>query len=288
MKVEKFVMKDGYLIPFEETYSPNMITNHIPQNACIGSKKNLFKSLFTYYSDYLRMDPFEFIPKSYNVKSTDDPEFKRFIRENKTKKSKIWIIKPGENTNRGNGIVLAEFEEIQALIKKEKHDNGQTKTYIIQSYINRPFLYNGRKFDVRHFMLVTSINGILKAYWYKEGYLRTSSEKFDIEDIDNRYIHLTNDSIQQKGSNYEKYEPGNKLSYPEFQRHLDLVYPGKGYNFDSVLSKMKTIMQDVIKANYQTLDANRRESNFEIFGFDFMLDHHFKPWLIEINANPCL
>ena len=51
-------MKDGYLIPFEETYSPGMITNHIPQNACIGSKKNLFKSLFTYYSDYLRMDPF--------------------------------------------------------------------------------------------------------------------------------------------------------------------------------------------------------------------------------------
>jgi len=29
-------------------------------------------------------------------------------------------------------------------------------------------------------------------------------------------------------------------------------------------------------------------NNFEIFGLDFMIDKNFKPWLIEINTNPCL
>ena len=50
---------------------------------------------------------------------------------------------------------------------------------IVQEYL-KPFLYNGRKVDIRHFLLVTSHNGHIKGYWFHEGYLRTSSEKYDI------------------------------------------------------------------------------------------------------------
>lgn len=48
-------------------------------------------------------------------------------------------------------------------------------TYIIQKYLIDPFLYNGRKFDIRHYFMLTSVNGLIKAYWYKDGYIRTSS-----------------------------------------------------------------------------------------------------------------
>lgn len=48
----------------------------------IGSKKKLFKSLFQYYS-YLQKDPFDYIPKTYHVYGKDDPEYKRFVAENK-------------------------------------------------------------------------------------------------------------------------------------------------------------------------------------------------------------
>lgn len=41
-------------------------------------------------------------------------------------------------------------------------------------------------------------------------------------------------------------------------------------------------------SSFMFLDENKRENNFEIFGLDFMLDYHLKPWLIEINTNPCL
>lgn len=93
-----------------------------------------------------------------------------------------------------------------SLVSKKKVGNsGIPRTYIVQSYINNPFLYYNRKFDIRHYMMITSINGILKGYWYQDGYIRTSSEIFDLEDIDNKYIHLTNDAIQKYGDDYGKY-----------------------------------------------------------------------------------
>lgn len=84
------------------------------------------------------------------------------MRDNADKEDKIWIVKPGENTNRGEGICLAKTEDVGKCI-----DERLRQTYVIQSYIERPLLYNGRKFDVRHFLLLTSVNGNIKAYWFK-------------------------------------------------------------------------------------------------------------------------
>jgi tubulin polyglutamylase TTLL1 len=60
---------------------------------------------------------------------------------------------------------------------------------------------------------MTSINGIVKGYWYEDGYLRTSSKEYDIENLQNRFIHLTNDAIQKNADDYQKHESGNKISY---------------------------------------------------------------------------
>lgn len=34
--------------------------------------------------------------------------------------------------------------------------------------------------------------------------------------------------------------------------------------------------------------TNIRKHNFEIYGYDFMVDENFNIWLIEANTNPCL
>lgn len=91
-------------------------------------------------------------------------------------------------------------------------------------------LYQRRKFDIRHFLLVTHINGLMRAYWFKEGYIRTASYEFDIENFE-REIHLTNDAVQKHCPLYGRYEPANKISYAEFQRYLDVTYPKQNYNF---------------------------------------------------------
>ena len=36
------------------------------------------------------------------------------------------------------------------------------------------------------------------------------------------------------------------------------------------------------------LNKSNRRFCFEIFGYDFMIDNELKPWLIEVNTNPCI
>merc|ERR1711991_658037 len=77
------------------------------------------------------------------------------------------------------------------------------KEWIVQKYMENPLLYHQRKFDIRCFILVTggdfSVNHEkpkqhLKCYIYTEGYLRTSSVKFSLDEkkLKNILMHLTN------------------------------------------------------------------------------------------------
>ena len=93
----------------------------------------------------------------------------------------IWIIKPGENTNRGVGIsVLTKLSEIKSKLNSR---SGDSRTFIVQRYIENPALYKNRKFDIRCFALITSINANMKGFVYDDGYLRTSSREFDLRNF---------------------------------------------------------------------------------------------------------
>lgn len=92
------------------------------------------------------------------------------------------------------------------------------------------FLYNKRKFDIRVYMLMATIGGITKFFWYEEGYIRTSSEIYNTDNITDLFIHLTNDAVQSKNETYSKYEKGNKVSYSEFQRYLDINHSQQKYS----------------------------------------------------------
>ena len=74
-------------------------------------------------------------------------------------------------------------------------DNEVDNTLIVQKYIEKPLLINKRKFDIRVFGMMTSVNGTLRGYFYEDGYLRTSSKEYSLWDIENKFVHLTNDAI---------------------------------------------------------------------------------------------
>lgn len=77
------------------------------------------------------------IPRTFHVKSAADPEFQRFrqIFMAKSKKSSagnVWIVKPGENSNRGKGIrVTDDLYDIIDIISYPYGPNGYTRTFII-------------------------------------------------------------------------------------------------------------------------------------------------------------
>jgi hypothetical protein len=51
---------------------------------------------------------------------------------------------------------------------------------------------------------------------------------------------------------------------------------------------MNKLTTDIFRAVYTKLDPKRRLHCIEVFGLDFMIDDEFKPYLIEVNTNPCL
>lgn len=180
-----------------------------------------------------------------------------------------------------------EFNEIRDII--EDSTVNRRRTCIVQKYIHNPLLINRRKFDIRTYALITSHNGNLKAYLYEEGYLRTSSREYSINNLGNKLVHLTNDAVQKRSEDYGKFEPGNKLSFNEFQMFIDKNYPDLNICFErDILPQMNKMTVDIFRACHGKLDPKRRLHCMEVFGLDFMIDDEFKIYLIEVNTNPCL
>ncbi len=222
------------------------VYNHLQENHCLSDKKEMYYNLRQYYES-LGQDPFDTMPVTFHVggESSERPRFlESFNQFQSVSGQHVWIVKPGENTNRGNGInVCKTLEEINALTQSAKH------TFILQKYIEHPLLISRRKFDIRCYSLCTWVNGSFKAYAYEEGYLRTSSAEFSLRTLDNRLVHLTNDAVQIRSDDYGKFEPGNKLSYSDFQRYLDQNYAGLHIDlYRDLVSQMKKQIIDSIRA----------------------------------------
>jgi tubulin polyglutamylase TTLL1/tubulin monoglycylase TTLL3/8 len=123
------------------------------------------------YFDYRSMEGY--LPLTFHITGgLEDEEYLRFLREF-YKRSKEgynwWIVKPGELSNRGRDIKYCEnLNEVKEQIKQKKtNSNGSPRTYIVQSYLEKPFLYQGRKFDLRHYLMITSTEGKIRGYFYQ-------------------------------------------------------------------------------------------------------------------------
>lgn len=123
---------------------------------------------------------------------------------------------------------------------------------------------------------------------YKQGYLRTSSGAFSVND-QNNFVHLTNHCFQVHGADYAKHEDGNTLSYADFQKYLDKTYPKLGVKLeDFFYPRIKDVIIDVFLSAKRKFNPLNRPNVFELFGFDFLIDEDFRVWLLEVNTNPYL
>lgn len=192
--------KSAHLVNPENLIMPN----HIRGSFVIG-RKSLLTEMVINHLTRANLDPFKLIPRTYLIKTesyADDMKALKILLAAKSNYDYPLIVKPGEFSNRGNGIQLAykesELDLIVADILTQRDGNSSPHCAIVQNYITNPLLYKERKFDMRCYALLVRSFGRLSFFWYGEGYARTSSYAYNTDNKDNLMVHLTNEAVQVK------------------------------------------------------------------------------------------
>ncbi len=90
----------------------------------------------------------------------------------------------------------------------------------MSKYLSKPHLIRGYKYDLRIYVLVTSYEP-LKIYLFKEGLVRLATVPYTTSksSLKQRYIHLTNFSVNKNNAAYIKNnakDTDNPSSQAEF------------------------------------------------------------------------
>eukprot|EP00092_Neocalanus_flemingeri_P038130 GFUD01041502.1.p1 GENE.GFUD01041502.1~~GFUD01041502.1.p1 ORF type:complete len:823 (+),score=239.66 GFUD01041502.1:63-2531(+) len=255
--------------------------NHFPGTFNIGRKDRLWKNYHKLMLKHGKSE-FGFLPRTFCLPA--DTKLLRKVWERKGGKGR-WIVKPPALA-RGEGIkVINKWSQIPA-----------TRPLVVQRYVARPYLINETKFDLRLYVLVTSMNP-LRIYLYDDGLVRFASNKYTNESskVHDVFTHLTNYSINKKSASYLSNETsseaqGHKWTLKTLWRHFD----AEGIDHSVIWEKIKDLMiKTIISAESSMVNLFQnnvasRYSCFELFGFDILLDSRLKPWLIEVNISPSL
>ena len=209
----------------------------------------------------------------------------------------LWIIKP-VNLNRGRFItvekdlkeIIRKVEEIQNKKKiyedaKKKGSDIKCEYLILQKYLEKLLLYQGRQFDIRLWVLFISEKED-DIYIFKQGHLKATCTQYDPDSKD-LYVHLTNYSVQKHNENFSKIEIGNEIPFKSFQNELDKNETGINF-YKDIYPKIVRIVRITGGAAKGRINFLSKKYCFEIFGYDFILDENFQPYLLEINTNPGL
>lgn len=257
--------------------------NHFPGSFQIGRKDRLWRNLQKLSCKYGHKE-FGIMPKSYVL--PHDMKFLKQDWECHAAFNEKWIIKPPASA-RGTGIkVVSKWTQIP---KKRR--------VVVQKYVSKPYLINGSKFDMRLYVLITSIHP-LRIYLHNDGLARFASVKYndELDSLHDRYMHLTNYSINRLSKNYTPNEDfsaceGHKWTLQTLFHYLKTE---KKVDTDALWDSMKDLVVKTIISGESSVSSltkaniTSRYNCYELFGIDVLLDENLKPWLLEVNISPSL
>ena len=109
---------------------------------------------------------FDVMPASFifDEKMEDLEEFKKCFDDHKNTRmhqkqceKNIWLAKPSQGSA-GTGIqVLSDYDKIIELVSQPL---AKGQNWVVQKYVEKPILYNNRKFDIRVWVLCTNQNDV--------------------------------------------------------------------------------------------------------------------------------
>lgn len=72
-----------------------------------------------------------------------------------TNNQRLWIMKPAENKNRSmKSVIFKNYRDLKDYVQKEA---SELVSFIIQRYVDRPFLFKNRKFGVFCYLMISRL-----------------------------------------------------------------------------------------------------------------------------------
>lgn len=163
--------------------------NHFPGMNSIARKGRMAQAL-----DRMRRKfpaDYSFYPRTWVLPAEWSSFKSEFDAQGRS--SRTFILKPDAGCQ-GKGIYLTqELERISPL-----------ESQVAQLYVRKPLLIDSLKFDLRVYVLITSIRP-LRVYMFRDGLARFCTEEYSrpaSENLSDRRMHLTNYAINKGSDNF--------------------------------------------------------------------------------------
>lgn len=268
--------------------------NKFPKSSTLTLKAHLY---FTIKSAAARCgeEHFTFMPETYVLPSELDEFEER--RSRPANAEAIWIVKPYA-AYCGRGIFLMpNAAEVPAHVLDDRA--------VVSRYIDRPYLINGLKSDIRLYVLVTCWHPLI-VYVFHNGLVRFATEAYtlDPDNLDKRTAHITNYTLNKRSTNFKATAAvdddgtGSKWTLDALRAHMVADAGQEAADaawraVDDLLAKTCIAAEPDMLESYdkyvpEQSKAQPHASVFQLFGFDVMLDAALKPWLLEVNLDPAL
>ncbi|KAJ4460889.1 putative tubulin polyglutamylase TTLL6 [Paratrimastix pyriformis] len=230
---------------------------------------------------------YRFCPRTWVLPQDQAELTEEFALARPGEKPRTYIVKPSAGSQ-GAGIYLAQ-----------RLDDIRPNAEVVQRYVDKPFLVDGYKFDLRIYVLVQSVDP-LRIYIANEGLARfctTPYEPVTRANMAHTYMHLTNYSLNKHNQNFvpgQTEDEGSKRSLSSINRWL----AQHGHDVEALWSRITEVIIKTLVAIQPTLCyvyrcgvANPDPAHsmcFHVVGFDVLLDYRLRPWILEINHSPSL
>ncbi|EGF78801.1 hypothetical protein BATDEDRAFT_26123 [Batrachochytrium dendrobatidis JAM81] len=229
----------------------NQRINHFPGMHEICRKDHLARN-FTRLSRIFPKD-YNFFPKTW-ILPNDWGEFNLFHKSKS--RSGPYIAKPDHGCQ-GKGIFLFktpdQLYESQSTSGSNPAPNASIQNnpnisggLIVQSYLSQPCLIDGFKFDLRIYVLVTSISP-LRVFVYRDGLARFATDLYHPptdKNINNTRMHLTNYAINKHSEKFVVDDMnGSKRS---LKAVLQFLAESRGVDTDALWNRICDIIVKTI------------------------------------------
>lgn len=267
-----------YTADVYKTVKPYQKINHFAGAYFMGRKDQLHYRM----SDLAKRAPEfgNFYPKSYLLPQ-DESRLRKVWQTRR-----FWIFKPSASS-RGRGITVMDSEE----------ESMPRSSGVVQIYIERPLLITGRKFDLRLYVLMTSILPI-RIYIHDSGLARFATHEYHLEEgISDTKMHLTNFSLNKSDTEFHRSKRGEAESIENSKWSLGFFWEylkGTGADVPAIQLRIEQAVISTIIAGSSAIRIEHEKlikghhTSYEMYGVDVMLDEAYSPHVIEVNISPAM